>query len=420
MKRLGQVFAIILIIGQPWQSRADPFQDATWAYEAGDFAAAMALWLPLAEGGNAQAQMILGIMHEDGRGVPFDPILAHMWQNVAAANGNEKARQLRDTVARYMTLAQVTEAQKRAAGWVIEHPRGITLAPVSALSELRERGNGGDAEAQFKHAEIYDIGKGTPQDFGKALLWYDKAARKGNAGAQRNLGIMYYGARGVVQNHPEAAKWLRLAADQGDGQAQVILGGMHERGEGMARDAVRAHMWLNLAGAHGIKCGRGTRDELAKKMTPVEIAKAQDLARLWMAAHDPSGPPVDVDGIMWRLERARRGDVAQMFLVGMMYDIGHDVRQDYGEAVSWYLKAAAKGHVGAQYNLGAAYYLGNGVAQDFVEAHKWFSIANLTGLKRAIVNRDIISKLMTPAQLAAAGQRKRDWLAGNAGAADPN
>ena len=103
-----------------------------------------------------------------------------------------------------------------------------------------------------------------------------------------------------------------------------------------------------------------------------------------------------------------------MFLAGMMYDIGHDVAQNHGEALRWYLKAAQLGHVGAvgaQYNLGAAYYLGYGVAQDYVEAHNWFSIANVTGLQRAIVNWDIVTGLMTPDQIAEARDLTSAWMA---------
>jgi hypothetical protein len=46
-----------------------------------------------------------------------------------------------------------------------------------------------------------------------------------------------------------------------------------------------------------------------------------------------------------------------------------------------------------------------------VEAHKWFSIANVAGLERAIVNRDIMTKLMTSDQIAEAQDLKRDWMA---------
>jgi TPR repeat protein len=186
---------------------------------------------------------------------------------------------------------------------------------------------------------------------------------------------------------------------------------MHMRGEGMPSDPVRAHMWLNLAGADGEKAARAQRDLIAKTLSLEQIATAQQLARRWLDSHDRAARPVEMDEVRWRLDRAQKGDVNQMFLVGMMYDIGHDVAQDYAEAFRWYHKAAEQGHVGAQYNLGAAYYLGYGVPQDYVEAHKWFSIANVTGLERAIVNRDIMTKLMTPDQIAEAQELKRDWMA---------
>ena len=40
-------------------------------------------------------------------------------------------------------------------------------------------------------------------------------------------------------------------------------------------------MWYNLAAAQGNKLGRKYRDLLVKKMTPVQIAEAQKLAREW-------------------------------------------------------------------------------------------------------------------------------------------
>ena len=67
--------------------RADQFEDATWAYEAGDYATAVKLWRPLAEGGDVRAQLVLAIMHQDGNGVPLELVRAHMWFNIAGANG---------------------------------------------------------------------------------------------------------------------------------------------------------------------------------------------------------------------------------------------------------------------------------------------------------------------------------------------
>lgn len=38
-------------------------------------------------------------------------------------------------------------------------------------------------------------------------------------------------------------------------------------------------MWGNIAATNGYKLGARLRDSVAKKMTPADISKAQDLAR---------------------------------------------------------------------------------------------------------------------------------------------
>ena len=45
-----------------------------------------------AEQGNAWSQSNLGAMYANGRGVPQDYVLAHMWFNLAAAQGNENGK----------------------------------------------------------------------------------------------------------------------------------------------------------------------------------------------------------------------------------------------------------------------------------------------------------------------------------------
>jgi TPR repeat protein len=72
---------------------------------------------PLAGQGDAKAQGDLGTAYVKGEGVPQDYVLAHMWFNLAAAQGNEDARQNRDSVAKLMTPDQVAEAQRLARQW---------------------------------------------------------------------------------------------------------------------------------------------------------------------------------------------------------------------------------------------------------------------------------------------------------------
>ncbi len=99
--------------------------------------------------------------------------------------------------------------------------------------------------------------------------------------AQINLGVMYSKGEGVPQDDAEALRWYRRAAEQGDADAQFGLGLMYSLDLGVPLDYVQAHMWLSLAAKQGIERARKARDELAKKMTPAQIAEAQRLAREW-------------------------------------------------------------------------------------------------------------------------------------------
>ena len=58
--------------------------------------------------------------------------------------------------------------------------------------------------------------------------------------------------------------------------------------------------------------------------------------------------------------------------IGLCYEYGRGVNQDYYEAVKWYRKAAEQGHAGAQNLLGVCYIKGQGVTQDYYEAVKWY------------------------------------------------
>jgi hypothetical protein len=77
-----------------------------------------AKWIRMAaEQGNAPSQGLLGGLYADGSGVPQDYIEAHMWLNLAVANGYAEGIKERDFVARQMTPEQIAEAQRRAREW---------------------------------------------------------------------------------------------------------------------------------------------------------------------------------------------------------------------------------------------------------------------------------------------------------------
>lgn len=235
--------ASLMLVAMAGAAVAGPLEDGVAAEASGDYATALRLLGPLAEGGNAVAQDALGMMYREGEGVPQNYAEAAKWYRLAA-----------------------------------EHSFVVGDDPWNRLI----------AGAQISLGEMYARGQGLPQNFAEAIKWWSKAADQGDAYAQDDLGVMYASGQGVPQDYAEAARWFRKAANQGNADAQLRLGTMYVLGEAVPQDYVLAHMWLNLAASQFGPSAKErhdsavmARDFAARKMTPAQIAEAQKLAREW-------------------------------------------------------------------------------------------------------------------------------------------
>ena len=61
--------------------------------------------------------------HPNGEGVPEDLVFAYMWWHLSAAQGEELARENKDTLERRMTREQIAEAQGLSREWIEAHPQ---------------------------------------------------------------------------------------------------------------------------------------------------------------------------------------------------------------------------------------------------------------------------------------------------------
>ncbi len=98
----------------------------------------------------------------------------------------------------------------------------------------------------------------------------------------------------------------------------------------------------------------------------------------------------DASDFRQTLQLAEQGYAEAQYNLGVMYDSGRGVRQDYTEAVKWYREAAEQGDIEAQYNLGAMYYNGQGVRKDYAEAIRWFHKAAEQGNTGAQYNLGVM------------------------------
>lgn len=77
-----------------------------------DHAVAATWYIRAAENGETLGYVGLsGVYYNDKKGVDRDKIVAHMWANIAAANGSGDGAELRETIAEELTQADIATAQ---------------------------------------------------------------------------------------------------------------------------------------------------------------------------------------------------------------------------------------------------------------------------------------------------------------------
>jgi uncharacterized protein len=88
------IAALVLAVSFAGSVAAGPLEDAWAAYEKGDSATALRLLRPLANFGAhaSDAQFVLGLMYDNGQGVPQDYAAAGEWYRKSAEQGNAFAQ----------------------------------------------------------------------------------------------------------------------------------------------------------------------------------------------------------------------------------------------------------------------------------------------------------------------------------------
>jgi hypothetical protein len=104
-------------------------------------------------------------------------------------------------------------------------------------------------------------------------------------------------------------------------------------------------------------------------------------------------------------------DAHAQYDLGVTYAYGQGVTQDYQEAAKWFRLSADQGIPEAQCDLGAMLQAGFGVPQDYTQAMMWYLIAKANGSTLPDQNLHQLESLSTPAQIAEAQRRAREWLA---------
>lgn len=298
--------------------------DGWAAFEKGDHAHALAVWTPLADLGDPVAEYLVGMLHDDGLGVPEDDALAARWyeraaeQDHAAAllnlgllyyRGSGVARSY-ERAAECFRRAAAQDFGKAETNLAVLHifGRGAPRDLARARDLLHRASRHGDAQADRILASLdVDAGqtrpgddifveairkaadRGVPEaklaigriDDPRTLDLLQLFAQQGHATAQFNLGLFHLRGTSGPIDRAAALHWIRHAAEQDLPIAQARLGAMYETGTAVDADLVAAHMWSRLAADQGDRDAAAAVARIECRLGADQVAQSASLARAW-------------------------------------------------------------------------------------------------------------------------------------------
>lgn len=377
----------------------------------------------VAQQGSLAAEVGLGILYDNGQGVPRNYAKAVFWWNKASAQQKKTAKR----AVSYDTRRAINREIGRE--WMQEETMstpGGAQAWAKSVSLWEKAAAQGDAKAEKHLGLAYDDGLGVPQSYAKGAYWYQKAAAQGDVNAENSLGDAYAHGQGVPQNYVKAAYWYEQAA-QGDSTAvgksfaEYSLGSLYYHGEGVPQNYTEAAYWWKIVAAEGGFSADGSLGALyvdwqnyteaahwfrgvaglagnflgGERPDPRALQQLQQAAQQGDPAaefdfgallfnHDnkPFGLPHGSDyarAVPWYKKAAIQGDVDAEDTLGLYYHLGLGVRKNSAKALYWWKRAAARGDADSAYAVGAQYQYGSGVPQNYTKAIYWYQMAAAHG-----------------------------------------
>ena len=412
---IGGLAAFCLVLSVPVGAAAD-FQDGVSAYNAGDYAAAYAAWLPLAEAGDAAAARNLGHLYRTGRGVATDLARALGWYRRAAAEGFAAAQ------------ANLGAMYARGQGGAADYAVAAVWFHRAAVQ--------GHVAAQYNLGLLYESGLGVGPSAEVAMAWYHKAAAAGHQAALERLSrLVAIGAtaasseelaiepRGALiepmaarpaldadastlsvaerlsmgraayraRDYATAVETWRPLAEAGNAIAQFHMGGLYADGNGVPADADEARIWWTLAAGQGhLAAARRLAalvpeaDDLDGRAPAAVLepgapdrARARDGAEA-PAVDDDASPPAASETVADEVDLAALSGAERLAAGVAAYRRG-----GYAIAAAAWRPLAEAGNAWAQFYLGGLYHDGDGMAVDWVRAHMWWALAARHGHRMA-------------------------------------
>ena len=218
-------------------------------------------------------------------------------------------------------------------------------------------------------ASLYMSGSGVPQNWDRAYLLADQAAKTGNLRGLTVLGVYHVLAPGTTdENRAKGVGFLLEAATKEFGEAMEVLGDFYSDGGALETDEAAALEWNEKAARKGRIRAAFNAGRILYKDT-----ESHDRAFYWFqlasrTGYVPAmiyvanmqlrgdGTDENVDEALAWLERAAdAGDAVAVFSLGRVYETGANVEQNFALAKKWYERGVMEGDAGSAYRLARGY-----------------------------------------------------------------
>ena len=231
------------------------------------------------------------------------------------------------------------------------------LQPEAAFALMAGEAEKGNTNAMLTLGRFYEQGVGTARNYSKALEWYGKAAKAGQAEGHFNVGVCYEIGMGTASDMGKAIMNYQAAADLGLPLAMYKLAAIYISGNGAGKDAAKGITYLEKAADAGM------------------AVAASELGLVYLSG-----------------------------LLGQ--------KKDEKKALAMFTKAADLGNLEAIKNIAVIYKDGLGVKADSVKAYTWYLIARRGGYAGEDIARvlGLLEGSLTPTQAQQAQKGADTWM----------
>jgi uncharacterized protein len=160
-----------------------------------------------AEQGFVKEEVELASAYFNGNGVAQDPKLAAYWYQKAAEGGNPEAQNL--------------------VGYFYEVGLGVPADPARALHWYQLAAASGLPDATLNLGVLYVLGVGVEKDTSVAAQYFQEAVRKGNGTGATYMGTLNYFGIGMQQDRVAAEHWYTVGEKLHDPMAAYDLGTLY-------------------------------------------------------------------------------------------------------------------------------------------------------------------------------------------------